>query len=269
MGSSRDLKPGFPAVANSVSKLVPLAAKICLAYVELDPSGGFERWMFIVRKEGILRDFGVADDVPPIAGEIGAVNDESADGSFARGLLEFIGPAAVIGEGLTAEEVGIVGGRIVNQAENDLTFDLDAGIVIPVELRRRDAVADPYDGGVERDRRREFFVEDNEVIGEFELDGRAGFGQEGEGGLYGISLDAGEVDLLEVGAVVAAGSEPVAFELGCDELCSELATAPAGIAAFEEIVGKVFVIGAIGVRADGGLRGNDRGWQGSLGCEWK
>ena len=68
---------------------------------------------------------------------------------------------------------------MVNEAENDLTFDVDARVVIPVELWRRDAVADPYDGGVERDRGRAFFVEDNKVIGEFQLDGRAGFGAGG------------------------------------------------------------------------------------------
>ena len=222
-----------------------------------------------MREEGLFGDVGVADDVPSVGGEIGAVDDERADRSFAGGLLELVGPAAVVGEGFAAEEGGVVGGRVVDEAEDDFAFDVDVGEVVPVELGCGDAVADPDDGGVERDGGGELLVEDDEVIGEFEMDGCAGFWEEREGGFDGVGFDAGEVDLLEVGAVVAAGFEAVAFELAGDELCGELAAALAGIAAFEEIVGEVLVVGADGLGADGGLCGGNGGWQGGLCGEGK
>ncbi len=55
--------------------------------VELDPAGGSELWVLVVAKVGLLAGVGVLDDFPAVAGEVGAVNDESADGAFARGLF--------------------------------------------------------------------------------------------------------------------------------------------------------------------------------------
>ena len=70
---------------------------------------------------------------------------------LAGGLLVLVGPAAVVGEGLAGEEVGIVGGRIVDDDEDDFAFDVDAGVVVPLVLGRGDAVADEDDGGVDVD----------------------------------------------------------------------------------------------------------------------
>ena len=118
-------------------------------YVELDPAGGLEAGVGVVAEEGFFAGVGVLDDVPAVAGEVGAVDDERADGAFARGLLELVGPAAVVGEGLAGEELGVVGGWVADDAEDDFALDVDAGVVVPVVLGRGGAVADEDDGGVE------------------------------------------------------------------------------------------------------------------------
>ena len=123
-----------------------------------------EMRVFVVAEVGFFAGVGVLDDVPAVAGEVGAVDDERADGSFAGGLLEFVGPAAVVGEGFAAEEVGIVGGRVADDAEDDFAFDVDAGVVVPVELGSGDAVADEDDGGVDVDGGGEGVVGDGVVV---------------------------------------------------------------------------------------------------------
>src|SRR5437588_3810226 len=67
-------------------------------YVELDPTGGFELRIFVVAEVGLFTGVGVFDYVPAVAGEVGAVDDERADGTHAGGLFELVGPAAVVGE---------------------------------------------------------------------------------------------------------------------------------------------------------------------------
>ena len=193
------------------------------------------------------------DYVPAVAGEVGAVDDEGADGSFAGGLLELVGPAAVVGEGFAGEEFGVVGGWVADDAEDDFAFDVDVGVVVPVVLGCGGAVADEDDGGVEGGGGGEGLVGDYEVVAEFQEDGLAGGGDEGEGGGVGDDFHADEVDLLEVGAVVAGGGEAVEGELRGDILGGELAAAQSGVAAFEEVVGDELVLGADVGGADGGF----------------
>ena len=139
-------------------------------YVELDPAGGFELRVFVVAEVGFFAGVGVFDDVPAVAGEVGAVDDECADGSHAGGLFEFVGPAAVVGEGVAAEEGGVGGGWVADDAEDDFAFDVDVGVVVPVELGRGDAVADEDDGGVDVDGGGEGAVGDGVVVAVLEVD---------------------------------------------------------------------------------------------------
>ena len=233
-----------------------------LSDVELDPAGGLELGIFIVAEVGFFAGVGVFDDVPAVAGEVGAVNDECADGAFASGFLELVGPAAVVGEGVAAEELWVVRGRIADDAEDDFAFDVDVGVVVPVELGRVDAVADEDDGGVDVDGGGEGAVADGVVVAVLqvdgvEIDGHAGGGflrHEGEGGFGRDGVHADEVDLLEVGAVVAAGLEAVQGKLRCDVLCDELAATQSGAATFEEIVGEKLHLRADFFSVDGGFR---------------
>ena len=77
------------------------------------------------------------------------------------------------------------------------------------------------------------------------------------GGFGGDGVHADEVDLLEIGAVVAAGFEAVEGELGGDVLGGDLAAAEAGAASFEEIVGEELDVGADLFGVDGGFCGFD------------
>ena len=154
-GSSTALKPRLPAAVISVSRFMPAAAKSLRATSSWIQLAASSCGILSSRRIGLLAGVGVAHDVPAVAGEVGAVDDERADRAHARGLLELVGPAAVVGERLAAEELGVVRGRIADDAEDDLAFDVDAGVVVPVELGRGDAVADEDDGRVDVDGRRE------------------------------------------------------------------------------------------------------------------
>src|SRR6266851_2036384 len=231
-----------------------------IRYVELDPACGFELWVFVVAEVGLFAGVGVFDDVPAVAGEVGAVDDERADGSHAGGLFELVGPAAVVGEGVAAEEVGVGGGWVADDAEDDFAFDVDVGVVVPVKLGGGDAVADEDDGGIDVDGGGERAVGDGVVVAVLEVDGVESdsdafrlFGDERHGGFGGDGIHADEVDLLEVGAVVAAGFEAVEGELGGDVLGGYLAAAQAGAASFEEIVGEELDVGADLFGVDGGF----------------
>ncbi len=244
-------------------------------YVELDPAGGFELRVFVVAEVGFFAGVGVFDDVPAVAGEVGAVDDECADGAHAGGLFELVGPAAVVGEGVAAEEGGVGGGWVADDAEDDFAFDVDVGVVVPVELGRGDAVADEDDGSVDVDGGGEGAVGDGVVVAVLEVEGVehdadlavGTLGRDdGHGGLVGDGVHADHVDLLEIGAVVAAGFEAVEGELGGDVLGGDFAAAEAGAAAFEEIVGEELDVGADLFGVDGGLGGFDCGRDG-LGFE--
>ena len=63
--------------------------------------------------------------------------------------FELVGPAAVVGEGFAAEEFGIVGGRVADDADDDFAFDVDALVVVPVEFGGGGSVADEDDRGID------------------------------------------------------------------------------------------------------------------------
>src|ERR1700759_630796 len=97
------------------------------------------------------------------------MNDQRANCAFARRLLEFVGPAAVVGERVAAEEFGVVGRRVAYDAEDDFALYVDAGVVVPVELRGGGAVADEDDGRVDVGVWCEGLVGDYEVVAELQL----------------------------------------------------------------------------------------------------
>src|SRR6516225_5291583 len=89
-------------------------------YIKLNPACGSELRVLVIAQVSLLAGIRVLHHVPAVAGEVGAVDDECADGSLARGLLELVGPAAVVGQRLAAEELRIVGRRVADDAEDDL-----------------------------------------------------------------------------------------------------------------------------------------------------
>ena len=112
--------------------------------VALDPA--FDRGVLRLR---VLADdvehrvgVGVLDRRPAVGRRVGLVHDQDTGGALARGLLVLVGPAAVVGHGLAAE-VAVAGLEVgvVDQHDGDLAVQVDALEVVPVALRRLDAIA--------------------------------------------------------------------------------------------------------------------------------
>ena len=66
------------------------------------------------------------------------VHDDDAGRALPRGLLEFIGPAPVIGHGAALEETFVVRNeaRIVDEQNDDFALHIDAGVVVPLVFGR-------------------------------------------------------------------------------------------------------------------------------------
>ena len=88
----------------------------------------------------------VPDDAPVVGRGQGLVDDDRRRRALARGLLELVGPAAVVGHRLAAKQRLVSGNesRIVHQDQRGLAAHVDARIVVPPGFRRVDAVADEY-----------------------------------------------------------------------------------------------------------------------------
>ncbi len=89
------------------------------------------------------------DDGVRVTGRLPGVDDEARLRSAPGGLLELVGPAAVVGERLAAEEFRVVRGRLVGEEDDDLALHVHALVIVPAELGRGDAVADEDRLGVE------------------------------------------------------------------------------------------------------------------------
>ncbi len=75
------------------------------------------------------------------------MDDDRGGGALARGFLELVGPAAVVGHRLAAEQRFVAGDEpgIVDEDERRLAAHVEAGVVVPASLGRVDAVADEHD----------------------------------------------------------------------------------------------------------------------------
>src|SRR5574337_30986 len=92
---------------------------------------------------------GVLHRGPAIRGRRGFVDHQQAERALAGGFLVLVGPAAVIGHRLAAE-VAVAGLEVgvVDQDHGDLAAQVDAFEVVPVALRRLDAVTDEDQWGI-------------------------------------------------------------------------------------------------------------------------
>src|SRR5690606_7615777 len=92
----------------------------------------------------------VVDGGPAIGGRGGLVHDDDAGGSAAGRLLVLVGPAPVIGHGPAVEgvQLGLFEVGVIDEDDDDLAAHVDVLEVIPVALRRGDAVAGEDQGRV-------------------------------------------------------------------------------------------------------------------------
>src|SRR3546814_8602199 len=101
---------------------------------------------------------GAFDDIPAIADALGVVDDQRRDRAAARGFLELVGPAAVIGHrppaelaerilALRRDEIGVV-----DQEDRDLALEVLALEIVPAAFGGADAVTAEYHRRVRDDR---------------------------------------------------------------------------------------------------------------------
>src|SRR6185312_4060948 len=76
---------------------------------------------------------GGAHHLPAIGGRFGLMHDDGGGGALARGFLEFVSPATIIGHGAALEEfrigLGVFVAGVVDQDDDRFSFHIDAGIV--------------------------------------------------------------------------------------------------------------------------------------------
>jgi hypothetical protein len=133
------------------------------------------------------------------------VNDQHSGCAPAYPFFELVGPAAVVGERFAVEKVIVVGGRLVDNREQDFSFDIDAVEIMPLILGRVDAVAHEDDGSVQVHAGRTGLIFDDKVFAVLQLDGGSLGGDKGKAGLVDVGVHGHERDSLEISAVLARG----------------------------------------------------------------
>ena len=222
-----------------------------LRNIVLNPRGGAQSSRGIALEIALLNCLRVADHVPRIAGQIGAVNNEHAHGSAARGFLVFVGPPAVVGEGRALEETVVVRGRLIDDDQNNFALYVYAVIVVPLVLWRIDAIADEDDGGAEVGGGLAGLVLGDDLRAVVQRDRLAACWDEGEFGLVLDGVHGVEGHALEVGSVVARRLHAGEGKLRGDVFGGQFGSARAGPAAFKQIEREKAHVGADLFRIDG------------------
>ena len=240
-------------LAGAIDGLIKIAetglSEEALGCVVLNPSSSPQSGIGIALEIALLDGLGVANYLPAVTGEIGSVDDEDADGSSARGLLVLVGPAAIVGEGLTLEESFVVGGRFVDNDESDLAVEIEIRavgkrVVVPVVLGRVDAVSDKDNRSVEIGVGLAGLILGDNLSAVGEIDGPSGLSHhgrrelgwhEGEVGLVFNGVDGHKRNSLEVSAVVACGLDAGESKLRGDVFGGQLCTTLAGTAALKQV----------------------------------
>jgi hypothetical protein len=194
----------------------------------------------------------ILHDRPAITRQIRPVNDQHTECAATRCFFVFVGPATIVGEGLTLEEFFVAGGRLVDDDENDFAFHVGAGVIVPVVLRRVNAVSHKHNRRIEVCRRLAGFIFRHDLAAVSEFDRLAARRHESEFRFVLDGMHGDERHFLEVAAVIAGGFEAVESELRFDVFGGKLSTARAGSSAFEQIEREKAHMGANLFRIDGG-----------------
>src|SRR3546814_9249061 len=167
----------------------------------------------------------------PAVGRAGrVVDDDRGLRALASGFLELVGPAPVIGNALAFEQALVAGveAGVVDQDDDGLALNVDAGVVVHVLLGRVDAVAEHNQRAVlDLDLGLAGARVEHHVGAELQLGGLAGDVDPERGGF--VSRGLGHRHVLEPGHVVA-GLQADAQELRLDVLERLIAAGRAGAA---------------------------------------
>ena len=200
----------------------------------------------------------VAHGRPRVGRRRGLVHDQRPGRAAPRGFLVLVGPAAVVGHRLAAEiALATFEIRIVDQDHHDLVLHVQAGVVVPAQLRGGDAVAGEHQRHVLQ-RHLVLRVQGlhRDVLA---LDQRAGAGGGGEPGPHRPGdLAALQLDPLEPATVVAGGLQPGLGEALGDVLDGLFLARGIGRAALERVRGQhpqaFGQVGGLDVAAGNGTR---------------
>src|SRR5262249_38863649 len=180
-------------------------------------------------------------------GRLARVDDEARLGPAAGGLLEAVSPPPVISECGAAEEFRVGRGRLVGEADQNLALHVHPFVIVPIELRRGDAVAyqDRFRVELLQLFLRPAHASEAVAAGDAER-GRALHRLQRR---FRAGDDADERDGLEVLAVLAQRLETGLFELVGDVFRRHELAAGARAAAFHAVARQV---GDAGLDAVGG-----------------
>src|SRR6266403_751939 len=76
--------------------------------VELNPGSSLQFRGAVATQVFSLRAHGIAHHLPPVAGQVGAMNNERANSAMARSLFKFVSPPAVVSKRFAFKELGSV-----------------------------------------------------------------------------------------------------------------------------------------------------------------
>ena len=229
--------------------------------IEMNPGGRFQLGSAVELEIRLLAGVGIAHDFPGIAGHVGLVNENGSNGPFARGFFVFVNPAAVVSERLAGEKFRIVRGRLVDQHEQNLPFDIHTFVIVPVVFGRFDAVADVDNLGVNIGFGLLGLIVGNVFVEWFEVErmkGRRTLRRNERETRVGAGRNANHRNFLQIRPVVAGRFQPIERKLRRDIFGGNVAPTLAGAASFEKIVGEEANMG-LDVVGTNALHGGDGG----------
>ena len=235
-----------------------------------DPRLDAERLLARLRGQRVLRAAPRRlHHLPRVGRRFVGVNQQRAGRALPRRLLELVGPAAVVRQRGPAEERGLIGrrGRIVHHDHHPLALHVRARVVVPLQLRRLDAVADEHDVALHLHARR-LAARDRDHV----LVVAVGVARHAEREVP-VHRGLDDRDLLEPGAVGRAGLETERGHLRREVLAGEAAAARRWRAPLEQVRREHLDVRRQRNRADftfdgaGRRRGRGRGRAGREGDE--
>src|SRR6185436_4097753 len=202
-----------------------------------DPAANADRWWCVrrPREQAVLDGIRADNDLPRIAGGSSRVHDEHPRRAASFRFLVLVGPPAIVGHRLAAEEsrLGRRGGRIVDEDEKNLSANVGSLEIVPFVLGRRRAVTDENElaTGVAGVGRRT--GPDDDVVGEAEVGVSLARCCDFDG--LRISLYDVDRNTLEVRSVADTRPYPKGSQLRGDVFFGEAAAASGGGAALQQI----------------------------------
>lgn len=179
----------------------------------------------------------ISHPIPSIACRLFCVDDNSSGRFLLRSNFTFVRPSPVVRARLPAEEVWIVGWRIVVQEQQDFIPHVGVLVIVPTHLRCNDTVADKENVCV-------FHVDPRKLAScnpdkLFTVRQRYGtISGANRHGHRGIGSEREDRETLDVGAVVSCRFQAERFHLSGNVGSRKFVAARARCSSFQQIVGE-------------------------------